>query len=66
MGEDRKQQEEVEGKRWQDFQNQQVQCLLELREAQVDAEGELRLEHLRQVSGWHPGGLPAAHSSPAV
>ncbi|XP_040826872.1 1-phosphatidylinositol 4,5-bisphosphate phosphodiesterase beta-3 isoform X2 [Ochotona curzoniae] len=49
VGEDRKQQEEVEGKRWQDFQNQQVQCLLELREAQVDAEGELRLEHLRQV-----------------
>nr|XP_051689060.1 1-phosphatidylinositol 4,5-bisphosphate phosphodiesterase beta-3 [Oryctolagus cuniculus] len=38
-----------DGRRRQEFQNQQVQSLLELREAQADAEAERRLEHLRQV-----------------
>lgn len=43
-------------KRYQQFQNQQVQILLELREAQADAETERRLEHLRQVGLlWGPG-----------
>ena len=28
-----------------------MQCLLELREAQVDTEAERRLEHLQQVGG---------------
>ncbi|XP_060040741.1 1-phosphatidylinositol 4,5-bisphosphate phosphodiesterase beta-3 [Erinaceus europaeus] len=32
-----------------DFQNRQVRSLLELREAQADAEAERRLEHLRQA-----------------
>ncbi|KAM5316887.1 1-phosphatidylinositol 4,5-bisphosphate phosphodiesterase beta-3 isoform 1-T2 [Glossophaga mutica] len=41
--------EEEEVKRYQEFQNRQVQSLLELREAQVDAEAERRLEHLRQA-----------------
>lgn len=38
-------------KRYQEFQKKQVQCLLELREAQADTEAERRLEHLRQVRG---------------
>lgn len=38
-----------DGRRRQEFQNQQVQSLLELREAQADTEAERRLEHLRQV-----------------
>ncbi|XP_062051895.1 1-phosphatidylinositol 4,5-bisphosphate phosphodiesterase beta-3 isoform X2 [Lepus europaeus] len=38
-----------DGRRRQEFQNQQVQSLLELREAQADAEAERRLEHLRQA-----------------
>lgn len=36
-------------KRYQEFQKKQVQCLLELREAQADIETERRLEHLKQV-----------------
>uniref|UniRef100_A0A2K6LJF2 1-phosphatidylinositol 4,5-bisphosphate phosphodiesterase n=1 Tax=Rhinopithecus bieti TaxID=61621 RepID=A0A2K6LJF2_RHIBE len=40
---------EDEAKRYQEFQNRQVQSLLELREAQVDAEAQRRLEHLRQA-----------------
>ncbi|XP_024429950.2 1-phosphatidylinositol 4,5-bisphosphate phosphodiesterase beta-3 [Desmodus rotundus] len=47
-GEDEKEEEE-EAKRYQEFQNRQVQSLLELREAQADAEAERRLEHLRQA-----------------
>ena len=35
--------------RYQEFQKKQVQCLLELREAQADTEAERRLEHLQQV-----------------
>lgn len=49
VGEDRK--EEEEARRYQEFQRRQVQSLLELREAQADAEAERRLEHLRQVRG---------------
>ncbi|KAM6161072.1 1-phosphatidylinositol 4,5-bisphosphate phosphodiesterase beta-3 [Erethizon dorsatum] len=41
--------EEEEAKRYREFQNRQVQSLLELREAQVDVEAERRLEHLRQT-----------------
>ncbi|XP_037694072.1 1-phosphatidylinositol 4,5-bisphosphate phosphodiesterase beta-3 isoform X2 [Choloepus didactylus] len=41
--------EEEEEKRYQDFQKQQLQSLLELREAQVDTEAERRLEHLKQA-----------------
>lgn len=41
--------EEEEVKRYQEFQNRQVQSLLELREAQADAEAERRREHLRQA-----------------
>uniref|UniRef100_A0A8C5V9Y5 1-phosphatidylinositol 4,5-bisphosphate phosphodiesterase n=1 Tax=Microcebus murinus TaxID=30608 RepID=A0A8C5V9Y5_MICMU len=41
--------EEEEAKRYQEFQNRQVQCLLELKEAQADTEAERRLEHLRQA-----------------
>uniref|UniRef100_A0A8C8YSS4 1-phosphatidylinositol 4,5-bisphosphate phosphodiesterase n=1 Tax=Prolemur simus TaxID=1328070 RepID=A0A8C8YSS4_PROSS len=41
--------EEEEVKRYQEFQNRQVQCLLELKEAQADTEAERRLEHLRQA-----------------
>uniref|UniRef100_A0A673VJA1 1-phosphatidylinositol 4,5-bisphosphate phosphodiesterase n=1 Tax=Suricata suricatta TaxID=37032 RepID=A0A673VJA1_SURSU len=41
--------EEEEVRRYQEFQKRQVQSLLELREAQVDAEAERRLEHLRQA-----------------
>ena len=37
--------------RYQEFQKKQVQCLLELREAQADTEAERRLEHLQQVRG---------------
>ncbi|KAF0882520.1 PLCB3 phosphodiesterase, partial [Crocuta crocuta] len=47
-GEDEKADEE-EVKRYQEFQKRQVQSLLELREAQMDAEAERRLEHLRQA-----------------
>lgn len=36
-------------KEYREFQNRQVQILLELREAQADAETERRLEHLRQA-----------------
>ncbi|XP_055436914.1 1-phosphatidylinositol 4,5-bisphosphate phosphodiesterase beta-3 isoform X2 [Bubalus kerabau] len=41
--------EEEEVSRYQEFQKKQVQCLLELREAQVDTEAERRLEHLQQA-----------------
>uniref|UniRef100_A0A4X1VAL4 1-phosphatidylinositol 4,5-bisphosphate phosphodiesterase n=1 Tax=Sus scrofa TaxID=9823 RepID=A0A4X1VAL4_PIG len=41
--------EEEEVKRYQEFQKKQVQCLLELREAQADIETERRLEHLKQA-----------------
>ncbi|XP_057584311.1 1-phosphatidylinositol 4,5-bisphosphate phosphodiesterase beta-3 isoform X1 [Hippopotamus amphibius kiboko] len=47
-GEDEREEDE-EVKRYQEFQKKQVQCLLELREAQVDTEAERRLEHLRQA-----------------
>ncbi|KAM5225439.1 1-phosphatidylinositol 4,5-bisphosphate phosphodiesterase beta-3 isoform 1-T2 [Hipposideros larvatus] len=47
LGREEKEEEEV--KRYQEFQKRQVQILLELREAQADAETERRLEHLRQV-----------------
>lgn len=47
VGEDKEEEEEV--RRYQEFQKRQVQSLLELREAQADAEAERRLEHLRQV-----------------
>ncbi|XP_032213074.1 1-phosphatidylinositol 4,5-bisphosphate phosphodiesterase beta-3 isoform X1 [Mustela erminea] len=40
---------EEEAKQYQEFQKRQVQSLLELREAQADAEAERRLEHLRQA-----------------
>lgn len=46
-------------KRYQEFQKRQVQSLLELREAQMDAEAERRLEHLRQVR-WAVGQLGRA------
>ncbi|KAK2100246.1 hypothetical protein P7K49_021594 [Saguinus oedipus] len=42
---------EDEAKRYQEFQNRQVQSLLELREAQADTEAQRRLEHLKQVRG---------------
>lgn len=48
-GREDKKEEEEELKRYQEFQKRQVQILLELREAQADAEAERRLEHLRQV-----------------
>ncbi|KFO28451.1 1-phosphatidylinositol-4,5-bisphosphate phosphodiesterase beta-3 [Fukomys damarensis] len=41
--------EEEEGKRYREFQNRQVQSLMELREAQADVEAERKLEHLRQT-----------------
>ncbi|XP_076971970.1 1-phosphatidylinositol 4,5-bisphosphate phosphodiesterase beta-3 [Tamandua tetradactyla] len=41
--------EEEEAKRYQELQKRQVQSLLELREAQADAEAEKRLEHLKQA-----------------
>ncbi|KAM6158904.1 1-phosphatidylinositol 4,5-bisphosphate phosphodiesterase beta-3 [Rhynchocyon petersi] len=41
--------EDEEARRYQEFQERQVQSLLELREAQVDTEAERRLEHLRQA-----------------
>ncbi|XP_065739009.1 1-phosphatidylinositol 4,5-bisphosphate phosphodiesterase beta-3 isoform X2 [Phocoena phocoena] len=47
-GEDEREEEE-EVKRYQEFQKKQVQCLLELREAQMDTEAQRRLEHLRQA-----------------
>ncbi|XP_043783603.1 1-phosphatidylinositol 4,5-bisphosphate phosphodiesterase beta-3 isoform X1 [Cervus elaphus] len=47
-GEDERAEEE-EVSRYQEFQKKQVQCLLELREAQVDTEAERRLEHLQQA-----------------
>uniref|UniRef100_A0A8C3YLT1 1-phosphatidylinositol 4,5-bisphosphate phosphodiesterase n=1 Tax=Catagonus wagneri TaxID=51154 RepID=A0A8C3YLT1_9CETA len=47
-GEDEKEEEE-EAKRYQEFQKKQVQCLLELREAQADIEAERRLEYLKQA-----------------
>uniref|UniRef100_F6QQI2 1-phosphatidylinositol 4,5-bisphosphate phosphodiesterase n=1 Tax=Callithrix jacchus TaxID=9483 RepID=F6QQI2_CALJA len=40
---------EDEVKRYQEFQNRQVQSLLELREAQADTEAQRRLEHLKQA-----------------
>ncbi|XP_032345580.1 1-phosphatidylinositol 4,5-bisphosphate phosphodiesterase beta-3 isoform X2 [Camelus ferus] len=46
-GEDKEEDEEV--KRYQEFQKKQVQCLLELKEAQADIDAERRLEHLRQA-----------------
>ncbi|XP_025142381.1 1-phosphatidylinositol 4,5-bisphosphate phosphodiesterase beta-3 isoform X2 [Bubalus bubalis] len=48
LGEDERAEEE-EVSRYQEFQKKQVQCLLELREAQVDTEAERRLEHLQQA-----------------
>ncbi|CAI9167117.1 unnamed protein product [Rangifer tarandus platyrhynchus] len=47
-GEDERAEEE-EVSRYQEFQKKQVQCLLELREAQADTEAERRLEHLQQA-----------------
>lgn len=47
VGEDKKEEEEL--RRYQEFQNRQVQSLLELRKAQADTEAERRLEHLRQA-----------------
>lgn len=41
--------EEEEAKQYREFQNRQVQSLLELREAQADAVTERKLEHLRQA-----------------
>ena len=41
--------EEEEAKQYREFQNRQVQSLLELREAQADVETKRKLEHLRQV-----------------
>ncbi|KAL1788002.1 1-phosphatidylinositol 4,5-bisphosphate phosphodiesterase beta-3 [Sigmodon hispidus] len=41
--------DEEEEAKYREFQNRQVQSLLELREAQADAETERRLEHLRQA-----------------
>nr|XP_019593450.1 PREDICTED: 1-phosphatidylinositol 4,5-bisphosphate phosphodiesterase beta-3 [Rhinolophus sinicus]XP_019593452.1 PREDICTED: 1-phosphatidylinositol 4,5-bisphosphate phosphodiesterase beta-3 [Rhinolophus sinicus] len=49
LGREDKKEEEEELKRYQEFQKRQVQILLELREAQADAEAERRLEHLRQA-----------------
>ncbi|XP_010836292.1 PREDICTED: 1-phosphatidylinositol 4,5-bisphosphate phosphodiesterase beta-3 isoform X2 [Bison bison bison] len=48
LGEDERAEEE-EVSRYQEFQKKQVQCLLELREAQVDTEADRRLEHLQQA-----------------
>ncbi|XP_066215686.1 1-phosphatidylinositol 4,5-bisphosphate phosphodiesterase beta-3 isoform X1 [Saccopteryx leptura] len=48
-GREDEKEEEEEGKRYQEFQKRQVQSLLELREAQADAEAERKLEHLRQA-----------------
>ncbi|KAB1267201.1 1-phosphatidylinositol 4; 5-bisphosphate phosphodiesterase beta-3 [Camelus dromedarius] len=47
-GEDEKEEDE-EVKLYQEFQKKQVQCLLELKEAQADVDAERRLEHLRQT-----------------
>lgn len=47
--EDMKEEEKEAAKQYREFQNRQVQSLLELREVQADAETERRLEHLRQV-----------------
>ena len=41
--------EEEEAKQYREFQNRQVQSLLELREAQADVETKRKLEHLRQA-----------------
>lgn len=41
--------EEEDAKQYREFQNRQVQSLLELREAQADAVTERKLEHLRQA-----------------
>ncbi|KAF6333957.1 phospholipase C beta 3 [Rhinolophus ferrumequinum] len=49
LGREDKKEEEEELKRYQEFQKRQVQSLLELREAQADAEAERRLEYLRQA-----------------
>lgn len=59
--------EEEEAKQYREFQNRQVQSLLELREAQADAETERRLEHLRQVRGlrWKQG-EPASGVDPSA
>lgn len=54
-GREDEKEEEEEVKRYQEFQNRQVQSLLELREAQADAEAERRMEHLRQVRGFVVG-----------
>lgn len=47
--EDMKEEEKEAAKQYREFQNRQVQSLLELREAQADAETERRLEHLKQA-----------------
>lgn len=53
--------EEEEAKQYREFQNRQVQSLLELREAQADVETKRKLEHLRQVRGtWYRQGEPAS------
>lgn len=49
--EDVKEEEKEAARQYREFQNRQVQSLLELREAQADAETERRLEHLKQVRG---------------
>lgn len=49
LGREDEKEEEEEMKRYQEFQKRQVQSLLELREAQADAEAERRMEHLRQA-----------------
>ncbi|XP_066107981.1 1-phosphatidylinositol 4,5-bisphosphate phosphodiesterase beta-3 isoform X3 [Saccopteryx bilineata] len=48
-GREDEKEEEEEVKQYQEFQKRQVQSLLELREAQADAEAERKLEHLRQA-----------------
>lgn len=53
-------------KQYREFQNRQVQSLLELREAQADVEAERRLEYLRQVRSMaarEPGMLPCSDIS---
>nr|KAF6438683.1 phospholipase C beta 3 [Molossus molossus] len=49
LGREDEREEEEEMKRYREFQKRQVQSLLELREAQADAEAERRMEHLRQA-----------------
>lgn len=66
--EDMKEEEKEAAKQYREFQNRQVQSLLELREVQADAETERRLEHLRQVRacGTGKGMLGGAAISPVL